>query len=407
MNENDQRGGVRLVTSSYCARRTSDGARQFEFSTDCEGASSLTTKKDTGIYCLTMNAFRVHREAPLRQRHHRQPSLNNTQRRARHLLAHRDMMNTPTHYQMVHAVRLYERAAMFGTGSTHSSWQQLHHVRAIERHLDRLKNVLKDQLLLDSLLQKQVNDQEKQWEVQEALLRQEGDAILRRDLELEEREATLRERVEYEDEAILEIYKQQEQKFELQIDVLRQERLELVRTREAAICRRVLQAEETEAWIRDRLEQLDQARLREYEGQQEKLQQWVEAAALEYEEHQEKLLQEQILSQLDWMEQQKERLERKRTSLQASLAQLPADRRKKICLEWKDVIEEQVPSPRPECVACYSTDVPLMVHYPCGHQCLCQSCANRLCHTGQQSPLCPMCRQPIADILPVYTNTHA
>lgn len=51
---------------------------------------------------------------------------------------------------------------------------------------------------------------------------------------------------------------------------------------------------------------------------------------------------------------------------------------------------------QPECVICL-TEMKNVITKPCRHVCMCYSCAQALM-AGQQP--CPMCRQPISDVVP-------
>lgn len=54
-----------------------------------------------------------------------------------------------------------------------------------------------------------------------------------------------------------------------------------------------------------------------------------------------------------------------------------------------------------ECAICLEKE-PDSALYPCGHMCMCYECAVSV--KNQRSALCPMCRQPIVDILRIYRN---
>lgn len=54
-----------------------------------------------------------------------------------------------------------------------------------------------------------------------------------------------------------------------------------------------------------------------------------------------------------------------------------------------------------ECAICLEKE-PDSALYPCGHMCMCYECAVSV--QKQRSALCPMCRQPIVDILKIYRN---
>jgi protein neuralized len=61
---------------------------------------------------------------------------------------------------------------------------------------------------------------------------------------------------------------------------------------------------------------------------------------------------------------------------------------------------QQVNAPtRGECAICMECE-PDCALYPCGHMCMCHSCAMNV--QKQRSALCPICRQPIVDILRIY-----
>jgi len=54
-----------------------------------------------------------------------------------------------------------------------------------------------------------------------------------------------------------------------------------------------------------------------------------------------------------------------------------------------------------ECAICLENE-PDSALYPCGHMCMCYDCAVSV--QKQRSALCPMCRQPIVDILRIYRS---
>ncbi|XP_074640822.1 protein neuralized-like [Tubulanus polymorphus] len=54
-----------------------------------------------------------------------------------------------------------------------------------------------------------------------------------------------------------------------------------------------------------------------------------------------------------------------------------------------------------ECVICYE-NITDTVLYACGHMCICSSCAGTL--RKQRNPLCPICRQPVKDVIKIYRS---
>ena len=54
-----------------------------------------------------------------------------------------------------------------------------------------------------------------------------------------------------------------------------------------------------------------------------------------------------------------------------------------------------------ECIVCFDGQVNCAI-YKCGHMCLCYSCATELKDQGSQ---CPLCRQPITDVIKTYQTT--
>jgi len=57
------------------------------------------------------------------------------------------------------------------------------------------------------------------------------------------------------------------------------------------------------------------------------------------------------------------------------------------------------PSKTGECSVCMECE-PNAALYPCGHMCMCYNCAMSV--TKLRGALCPICRQPIIDILRIY-----
>jgi hypothetical protein len=39
---------------------------------------------------------------------------------------------------------------------------------------------------------------------------------------------------------------------------------------------------------------------------------------------------------------------------------------------------------------------------PCGHQCVCEACAEQL--TNTRTPMCPVCREPIIQTMKVFCS---
>lgn len=60
---------------------------------------------------------------------------------------------------------------------------------------------------------------------------------------------------------------------------------------------------------------------------------------------------------------------------------------------------KQLGSPKTECSVCLECE-PNAALYPCGHMCMCYDCAVSV--QKLRGALCPICRQPIIDILKIY-----
>ncbi|XP_013420757.1 protein neuralized isoform X2 [Lingula anatina] len=54
-----------------------------------------------------------------------------------------------------------------------------------------------------------------------------------------------------------------------------------------------------------------------------------------------------------------------------------------------------------ECTVCYENPVDSVL-YKCGHMCMCYNCAYDV--VNQQGSLCPICRQPIVDVVKIYRS---
>ncbi|KAL3249138.1 hypothetical protein MRX96_056159 [Rhipicephalus microplus] len=53
-----------------------------------------------------------------------------------------------------------------------------------------------------------------------------------------------------------------------------------------------------------------------------------------------------------------------------------------------------------DCVVCFESEV-VAALVPCGHNMFCMECANRVC--GKLEPLCPVCNQPCAHAMRIYS----
>jgi hypothetical protein len=65
-----------------------------------------------------------------------------------------------------------------------------------------------------------------------------------------------------------------------------------------------------------------------------------------------------------------------------------------------------VPAPHPDaeetmCVVCMDAPKEYAI-VPCGHQCVCEACAERL--TKTRTPKCPVCREPIQQTMKVFCS---
>lgn len=69
-----------------------------------------------------------------------------------------------------------------------------------------------------------------------------------------------------------------------------------------------------------------------------------------------------------------------------------------LVVEVLDVNPEQQQAE--ECVVCMVAKKEI-VFYPCGHQCLCQACAERFKKEAQHN-VCPICRNRIVDYIKLY-----
>ena len=53
------------------------------------------------------------------------------------------------------------------------------------------------------------------------------------------------------------------------------------------------------------------------------------------------------------------------------------------------------------CVVCFDAPKDHII-VPCGHQCVCASCAEQL--TNTRTPTCPVCRGPIRETMKVFCS---
>jgi hypothetical protein len=53
------------------------------------------------------------------------------------------------------------------------------------------------------------------------------------------------------------------------------------------------------------------------------------------------------------------------------------------------------------CVVCFDAPKEYAI-VPCGHQCVCESCAEQLTET--RTPMCPVCRGPIRETMKVFCS---
>ncbi|RZC35723.1 zf-C3HC4 3 and/or Neuralized domain containing protein [Asbolus verrucosus] len=64
-----------------------------------------------------------------------------------------------------------------------------------------------------------------------------------------------------------------------------------------------------------------------------------------------------------------------------------------------DVVDKRNEEPS-ECVICYENNIEMAL-YPCGHTCMCYTCAQKQRH-DEDGRYCPMCRATIKDVMKIY-----
>jgi hypothetical protein len=68
------------------------------------------------------------------------------------------------------------------------------------------------------------------------------------------------------------------------------------------------------------------------------------------------------------------------------------------------VVPPAAPHPDAEetmCVVCFDAPKEYAI-VPCGHQCVCEACAEQL--TKTRTPMCPVCRGPIRETMKVFCS---
>jgi hypothetical protein len=70
------------------------------------------------------------------------------------------------------------------------------------------------------------------------------------------------------------------------------------------------------------------------------------------------------------------------------------------------VVPPAAPAPHPDveetlCVVCFDAPKEYII-VPCGHQCVCEACAEQL--TKTRTPMCPVCRGPIRETMKVFCS---
>jgi hypothetical protein len=68
------------------------------------------------------------------------------------------------------------------------------------------------------------------------------------------------------------------------------------------------------------------------------------------------------------------------------------------------VVPPAAPHPDAEetmCVVCFDAPKDHII-VPCGHQCVCEACAEQL--TKTRTPMCPVCRGPIQQTMKVFCS---
>ena len=69
-------------------------------------------------------------------------------------------------------------------------------------------------------------------------------------------------------------------------------------------------------------------------------------------------------------------------------------------------VSPAAPAPHPDaeetmCVVCFDAPKDHII-VPCGHQCVCEACAEQL--TNTRTPMCPVCREPIIQTMKVFCS---
>ena len=224
----------------------------------------------------------------------------------------------------------------------------------------------------------------------------------KRTLEIQEYHARIRR----EEARVLEEREEQERAERLALEAAQREELERRREREAAARERQQQREAAEREAREEKERASASRL---------------TALLEeriIEELKDISIQKECLKKnFKTMKKQEEHLEKKKGSLQASIAQLPPQARNRIGdagydlanILWSPAITTTTnnASSSPamaNCVICQVAPSSQAI-IPCGHICLCDDCATTLTDGPPQSRLCPLCRTRIQSCLQIYLST--
>jgi hypothetical protein len=100
----------------------------------------------------------------------------------------------------------------------------------------------------------------------------------------------------------------------------------------------------------------------------------------------------QMEQELSHMEQERARMEQERAALALRMQQVQAQ---------LGVAPPAAPQLEEEALCVVCMDAPKQhVIVPCGHQCVCEACAQQLTQTT--SPSCPVCRAPIQETTRVY-----
>lgn len=116
----------------------------------------------------------------------------------------------------------------------------------------------------------------------------------------------------------------------------------------------------------------------------------------------EKVLEDRFTEELRSIQELERHLANRKQSFLKSLAILPADRRAKLT---KGITQRDSVSPfNVECVICHDCPAQHAI-IPCGHNCLCNGCAQTLHDNAAIEQYCPLCRGSIESTLKVFMPT--